>query len=99
MKRFVERIRGIDKRIFILASVCLLIEVFICNANSFRVLNQETYERKSYTVDQMETTGFEVTGNILTYVADYGEEASVTIKNIDTNVGTIYLDLYLPNES
>lgn len=99
MKRFVERIRGIDKRIFILAAVCLLIEVFICNANSFRVLNQETYERKSYTVDQMETTGFEVTGNILTYVADYGEEASVTIKNIDTNVGTIYLDLYLPNES
>lgn len=99
MERLVERIRGIDKKIFILGAVCLLIEVFICNANSFRVLNHEKYERKSYTVDQMETTGFEVTGNILTYVADYGEEASVTIKNIDTNVGTIYLDLYLPNEN
>lgn len=78
---------------------CLFIEIFICNANSFRILNTGKYEKKSYTVDQMETTGFEVTGNILTYVADYGQEASITLKNIDTNVGTVYLNLYLPNES
>ncbi len=73
-------------------------ETCIFNFNSFRVLNKDRYERKSFTVDQMETTGFEVTGNILTYVRDYGEEASITIKDIDVEVGTLYLDLYLPNE-
>lgn len=85
--------------IFIIFILCLLAEIFVFNANSFRVLNRSKYEKKSFTVDQMETTGFEVTGNILTYVADYGQEASLTIKNIDTNVGTFYLDMYLPNES
>lgn len=88
-----------DRKILLIAAVCLLIEIFVCNANSFRVLNGSKYEKKSYTVDQMETSGFEVTGNILTYVADYGQEASITLKNIDTCVGTVYLNLYLPNES
>lgn len=91
--------RKYDRKMIMIVVICLLIEIFICNANSFHILNTSKYEKKIYTVDQMETTGFEVTGNILTYVADYGEEASITIKNIDTNVGTVYLDLYLPNES
>ena len=99
MKQFVARIKGMKAKIFLLVVLCLLVEIFICNANSFRVLNQNKYARKSFAVDQMETTGFEVTGNILTYVADYGEEASITIKDIGTCVGTIYLDLYLPNEN
>lgn len=88
-----------DRKMIVIAVLCLLIEIFLCNANAFRVLNKNKYEKKSYTVDQMETSGFEVTGNILTYVADYGQEASITLKDIDTCVGTVYLDLYLPNES
>lgn len=99
MKQLVAQIKRMDKKIFVLVIICLAIEIFICNANFFRVLNSQKYEKKSFTVDQMETTGFEVTGNILTYVADYGEEASVTIKDINTSVGTLYLDLYLPNEN
>lgn len=89
----------LDRKILFLVMICLFIEIFAFNANSFRVLNKEKYEKKTFTVEQMETTGFEVTGNILTYVRDYGEEPSVTIKNIDTNVGTLYLDMYLPNEN
>lgn len=88
-----------DRKILVIAVVCLLLEIFICNGNSFRILNKSKYEKKSYTVEQMETSGFEVTGNILTYVADYGQEPSITLKNIDTCVGTVYLNLYLPNES
>lgn len=88
----------VDRKIVLLFILCLLLEIFVFNANSFRVLNKSKYEKKSFTVDQMETTGFEVNGNILTYMESYGEEASITIKGIDTNVGTIYLDLYIPNE-
>lgn len=99
MKQLVAQIKRMDKKIFVLVIICLAIEIFICNANSFRVLNSRKYEKKSFTVDQMETTGFEVTGNSLTYVKDYGQEASITIKNINTNVGTLYLDLYIPNEN
>ncbi len=88
-----------DKKLLLIFVACLLLEVLVCNANSFRVWNSKRYERKTFTVDQMETSGFEVTGNILTYVADYGEEASITLKDIDTEVGTLYLDLYLPNEN
>lgn len=90
------RLNKVVTGLFIL---CLLIEILVCNANSFHVWNRDRYERKTYTVDQMETSGFEVTGNILTYVADYGEEASITLKGIGTEIGTLYMDLYLPNES
>lgn len=89
----------VDRKIALLFIACLLVEIFVFNINSFRILNKSKYEKKSFTVDQMETTGFEVTGNILTYVADYGEEPSITIQGIDTNVGTLYLDMYLPNEN
>lgn len=88
----------IDKRLLCIFIVCLLVEIVVFNINSWRVLNKSRYEKKSFTVDQMETTGFEVTGNILTYVMDYGEEASITIKDIGVEVGTLYLDMYLPNE-
>lgn len=90
--------RKIDKKLLYIFIACLLLEIFVFNINFYRVLNRNRYERKSFTVDQMETTGFEVTGNILTYVKDYGEEPSITIKNIGTEVGTFYLDMYLPNE-
>ena len=99
MNPFMERIKRADPKILIIIMVCLLLEIFVCNGNSFQVLDKQKYERKSFTVDQMETTGFEVEGNILTYVEDYGEEASITIKNIDTCVGTIFLDLYLPDSN
>ena len=79
--------------------LCVLLEIFVFNINSFRIIDKNKYEKKIYTVDQMETTGFAVTGNILTYVPDYGQEPAIILKDINTNVGTLYLDMYLPNEN
>lgn len=95
MKRFLVCFNGMKSKIILLIVLCLLIEIFICNGNSFRLINQNKYTRKSFAMDQIETTGFEITGNILTYMADYGEEASITIKDIGTCIGTIYMDLNL----
>lgn len=88
----------IDRKLLYLFIICLFTETVIFNMNSWRILDRSRYERKSFSVEQMETTGFEVTGNILTYVRDYGEEASITIRDIGVEVGTLYLDMYLPNE-
>mgnify|MGYP003293825385 CR=1 FL=1 len=69
--------------------LCVILEIFVFNINSFRIIDKSKYEKKSYTVDQMEITGFEVTGNILTYVPDYGQEPAIILKDIN-----IYDNLY-----
>lgn len=88
----------IDKHLVLLFVVCVLVEVFLFNINSFKIWNKEKYEKKSYSVEQLGLKGFDYSEGILTYVPDWGQEPTLVIKDIDTCVGTIYLDLYTPDK-
>lgn len=81
--------------------ICVLTEVFVCNANSFRMgLNPSgTYEQKKYTLDQLEITNADVNTaeGTVTCRSDYGGSVFIHIKDIDTTIGSIYMDLTIPD--
>lgn len=79
--------------------ISVLIEIFVCNANSFRVIDNEKFERKNYTLEQMEITNADVDteNGTICYKSEYGGSVFIHINNIDTSIGTVYMDLALPD--
>lgn len=80
--------------LFILV-IGILIEIFVCNANSFRVLDKIKFERKKYTLEQMEITNADINAEdgTIYYKSEYGASVFIHVSNIDTNIGTVYMDL------
>ncbi len=83
----------------ILFAVCILIEIFVCNADYFRLKNDKKYQHKSYTLDQLEITNADVNTKrgTITYKREYGDSVFLHIKEIDTNIGSVFMDLKIPD--
>lgn len=73
--------------------ICIAVEIFIFNGKSFKWMGSSSYEQQTYEISDIETIGFDVSGDEISYIGGDGQEASVVIDNIGTNVGTIYLDV------
>ncbi len=79
--------------------ICILIECLICNANAFRLKNNGDYKQKTYTLQDLKITNAEVdmdNGKII-YNNTEHSPVFIHINNIDTKIGTVYLDLDIPN--
>lgn len=94
-----ERYRSHIIIISLICAACLTVEIFICNANAFRIKKNGEYEHKTYTLADMQITNADVdTGNnTITYRSDYGSYVFIQIDRIDTNIGTVYMDLEIPD--
>jgi len=84
------------KKVLKYFALCLIIEIFICNVNSFRLWGKGQYEKRVYTLDtNLEFKGAEITETGL--ICDTDEKnLTIILKGLDTCVGTVYIDLYSP---
>ena len=74
-------------------AVVILIEIYIFNINSFRVLNNK-HDKKVIELENMILEGIEFQEDKNSYLISK-ENASIEIKNINTNIRTIKLDVKL----
>lgn len=93
----------VDRKAIISVSLILvisaLIEIFVCNANSFRVMDKDKFERKKYTIEQMEIAGADINAEdgTISYKSEYGGSVFIHVSNIAANIGTVYMDLAIPD--
>lgn len=96
------KIRGLCNsnycKILIILFVCLFVEVFICNANAFRIKNTQEYEQKTYKMDDLQFTNVDVNleDSSITYRKEHGSFIFIEMTGINTKVGTVYLDIDIP---
>ena len=85
--------------IMIILAVSLFIEIVICNANAFRVKNNGQYEQKTYGIADLGISGADVNinDNEIIYRKDYGASVFIELNDIDTKIGTVYMDLEIPD--
>lgn len=57
------------------------------------------YEQKTYTLDQLEITNADVNASegTIIYRNEYGSSVFIHMKNIDTTIGSVYMDLTIPD--
>ena len=91
-------ISKMGRNVFGCLAICLLIEVFVCNINSFRLCGQGNYRKKVYTPEMnLEFQGAETEEGEGVLVCDTSEkELANVLKDVNTCVGSIYMDLYSP---
>lgn len=87
----------------IIFAVCALAEIFVCNANSFHNrLNtwKGVCKQRTYTLEQLEITNADVNTaeGTITYKSEYGGSVFIQIRNIDTTIKSVYMDLTIPND-
>ena len=85
--------------IMIILAVSLFIEIVICNANAFRIKSNGQYEQKTYGIADLGISGADVNinDNEIIYRKDYGASVFIELNNIDTKIGTVYMDLEIPD--
>ena len=74
----------------IIFAVCILIEIFVCNANSFRIRNNGKFQMRRYPLDQLEIVNAEVDAadGTITYRGEDDGSVFIHIRNIDTVIGS-----------
>ncbi len=77
--------------------VVFALEIYVFNFNSFRLVFKD-FEEKTFTPDQMKTTNIKYNEDDGTYELE-GTQASIEIDNVNTEIGTINLNIDLLNKS
>lgn len=78
----------------------ILIEVIIFNNNYFHILNQEIYPNQKYSIEDVEVShgNVDINNSTITYISESTGWLFIILKDIDTNVGNIYMDLSFPDK-
>lgn len=82
-----------------LGMISILVEIFLCNANSFRLINHDRFAAREYTLEDLKISGADVDleSETLTYRQEYGSSIFIEMDDINTCIGNVCMEMEIPN--